>query len=467
MKRFPVFMILLLLYACNSEINPVIDSNDNNTTPTDTLASDTTSSGIDYIYNVNDFPELTIMVSTEEWNKLLNYYNQNSHNEEYVVCNFTYIKNGNVLRYDSAGFKLRGNTSRRRPEGNSKETHNSASPDWHHASFAVKFNKFIKGRKLSGLEKINLKWFKDDSMYAREVYCYDLFRKFGVWTAPRSGYCKLYIKIEEDEKPAYFGVYELLEPIGDDFLKSRKNHFKDSNGFLWKASWGADLKSADLNNMGLENITLTSTYIPVYDLKNNPKDLTLAKAQLAEFITNLNNKTGEDFKTWISSKTDIELFLKTYAVNVMCGMWDDYWVNKNNYYFYFNSDGKFFFIPYDYDNTLGTSLLVADAGRQDLMNWGKSSYPLVKKIISISEYGELYKSYLHELADSNNDYFYIDNSINRIQNWQNRIKDYIENDTGEDMSLIDQPASWGNCGFYRLIDTNNNFFKIRAANLPQ
>jgi spore coat protein CotH len=68
---------------------------------------------------------------------------------------------------------------------------------------------------------------------------------------------------------------------------------------------------------------------------------------------------------------DVNLFLKTYAVNVTVGMWDDYWSNSNNYYFYFDAAGKFYFIPYDYDNTLGTSLLMTDSGIQDPLNWGK------------------------------------------------------------------------------------------------
>jgi spore coat protein CotH len=51
---------------------------------------------------------------------------------------------------------------------------------------------------------------------------------------------------------------------------------------------------------------------------------------------------------------DVDLFLKTYAVSVIVGMWDDYWAdNGNNYYFYFDSDGKVYFIPYDYDNSMG------------------------------------------------------------------------------------------------------------------
>ena len=70
-----------------------------------------------------------------------------------------------------------------------------------------------------------LKWFKDDAMYAREVYSYDLFEKFGVWTAPQSSYCKLTIKVTGDNKAAYFGVYQLQEPVDDVYLANRSTFF--------------------------------------------------------------------------------------------------------------------------------------------------------------------------------------------------------------------------------------------------
>ena len=35
----------------------------------------------------------------------------------------------------------------------------------------------------------------------------------------------------------------------------------------------------------------------------------------------------------------------------------------------------------------------------------------------------------------------------------------------ENMIISDRPASWGNCGFYRLLDDNNNYFRIKAQNI--
>jgi spore coat protein CotH len=450
-KQLYFFFALLFIVACDP--TDVIDSNDNKL-------------NTGYVYDINSIPKISIQINTSDWNQFLDYYDQNKHNEEYVAANISFDKDAKPILFDSIGLRLRGNTSRRRPEGKTGEVHNSTSPDWHHASFTIKFNQYKKGQKLSGLERINLKWFKDDANYVRELYCYDLFERFGVWTAPQASYCRLEIDVKEDKAPAYFGVYLMVEAVNEDYLEARKAQFGDTNGFLWKANWGADFKSADRTKMGVEEKTLTNTYEPIYNLKNNTEQLSAAKTQLANFITNLNNKSGDNFKQWVDTTMDVELLLKTYATNVMCGMWDDYWNNKNNFYFYFDTKDKFYFIPYDYDNTLGTSLIMDDSGKQDVMNWGDNSHPLIKKILNIPSYATLYQSYLKELANNKNDLFHVTKSTQRIRNWQNMISPYVHNDTGEDMEIIDKPASWGNCGFYRLLDTENNFFSIRASNLP-
>ncbi|HRZ96092.1 MAG TPA: CotH kinase family protein [Paludibacter sp.] len=464
-KLFRYFLIstslLISLQSCDPEKEiPKEDPDITDTIPTETKIK------IDF-YDIASLPEIFVEISTEEWNNLLSFYDQNPNNEEYIKCSFQ-IKNEKTSRnLSNCGLRLRGNTSRRRPEGTKNEAHKAVNPDWHHASFSVKFNKFEIGQDISGVEKINLKWFKDDAMYVREVYCYDLFERYGVWTAPQSSYCRLKLKIKEDIDTVYYGVYEILEPVDNDYIKSRDKQYGNATGFLWKANWGADLKSANTSLMGIENVSLTGTYTPVYDFKSDVVNFDFAKYQLVDFITNLNNKTGDDFKTWINMKMDVPLFLKTYAVSVLCGMWDDYWINKNNFYFYFNGEGKFFFIPFDYDNTLGTSQIITDAGKQDVLNWGNSSYPLITKIINIPEYKALYISYIRELCSNQNNYFEYSKSTARIRNWQNLIKNYISNDTGEDMKIEDKPASWGNCDFYRLLETNNNYFIIRASNIPK
>lgn len=212
-----------------------------------------------------------------------------------------------------------------------------------------------------------------------------------------------------------------------------------------------------------------------YDLKTREDELDAAKAGLTQFINDLNSKTGADFEAWIQTKMDVPFFLKTYAVNVMVGMWDDYWVNKNNFYVYFDTSGKTWFIPYDYDNTLGTSQIMANSGTQDPLNWGPSSgRPLVNKILAVPAWRNLYKQYISEIASESKGLVHASASIPRISGWQAKITPYVSNDTGEDMTIGDYPAGWGNAPFYRLNSGNElggssgnaNFFKTRTASIP-
>ncbi len=432
--------------------------------------------GYAYIFDMEALPQIHIQLSEEEWNTLLRLYDQNNDTDEYIHAEeASFTKNGTIHSFSDVGLRLRGNTSRRRPEGNGGEMHNPNNPDWHHVHFMLNLRKFQKddAHELGGVRKIHLKWHKDDACYAREIFSYDLFRRYGIWTAINTSYCRLYLKVGNTPE-AYYGVYVMLEAIDERYTKRRKSDFKDDKGFLWKCGWsnqgfGAGLDSTEDNrfyhddNAGTEN--------RAYVLKTEIESFEAAKTQLKGFIRKLNSLSGEEFKRWFSSICDVELLLKTYAVNVAVGMWDDYWCNQNNYYIYFNSTDaenyKFFFIPYDYDNSLGTSSII-DAGRQDPLNWdnGNSGRQLIRKLLQFSDYRKIYVDALKEICSSSN-LMEPASSMARIKGWHEMISPYISNDTGEDMQIKDRPAGWGNCSHYRLLsDGPDNFFRVKANSIP-
>ena len=154
-------------------------------------------------------------------------------------------------------------------------------------------------------------------------------------------------------------------------------------------------------------------------------------------------------------------------------MWDDYWNNANNYYLYFNNTGltgyKFYFIPYDYDNTLGTSLRCGnqdDAGRQDPLHWGVDNNRLIARILKFNDFKAIYIKHLKFLVANGNAMMDRSTAQMRIRIWQSKIADYIDNDTGEDTAIEDKPASWGNHSEYNLLKNNNdNFFTVKAASI--
>lgn len=426
--------------------------------------------GVEYIWDESVIPEIHISISLDEWNKLLKEYDKNNHNVEYFHCDVDYIKGGEKITIEDAGVRMRGNTSRRRPEGVSGEAHKKDNADWHHCHFGLNFRKFNKDdeHELKGIRKINLKWFKDDPCYVRELYCYDLFRRYNIWTAANDTYCRLWIHVEGDSKDAYFGVYQMIEPVDSKFISKRKEYFGSEDGNLWKCGYPATFR--DINaSIGLDE---DKGIDYVYEYKGDEEFYDGAVAQLKDFMLKLQGKSDESFYKWIKEVCDVEFLLKTYAVNVAVGMWDDHWNNGNNFYIYFNSydlyNYKVFFIPYDYDNSLGTSSNcenINDSGRHNPYDWGEKGL-LMERLMKFEEFRKIYKDALLELVDPENELFDMNASIKRIQYWHNKISKFVSNDTGEDMIIEDKPAFWGNHSEYRLIDSGvNNFFRVKEESI--
>ena len=435
---------------------------------------DGTHQNPDYLYALDTVPEILITVTEANWNQYLSNFDNNPNNDLYVPAKFRYKKGNRILVRDSVGLRPRGNTSRRRPEGNWGEAH-SANGQWHHAHFGVKFTEYTTGERFFGSDRIILKWFKEDPTYAREVFCYDLMRRFGVWSAPRCTYCRFSIQVEGDPQPVYMGVYELIENPRKGWLKNKKDKglIADNNGNMWKANWGADLSNADQSRMGVED-DYTSY---VYDLKLVKSKLEQAKQELADFINGLWSQSSGSaaLKTWLEQHMDVDLFLRAMAVEAMVGHWDDFWANQNNYYFYFDSNHKFYYIPFDMDNTLGTgSSSFGNPGTHDLLQWGPvdNNRILIQRVMSVNEYKERYKQYILDLAGCDT-LMAANASIARIQAFQNKIRNYVSNDTGEDMNINDYPASWGNYSGYRLLSggigdgeyNEANYFKTKINSI--
>lgn len=414
---------------------------------------------IAYVFDPEVIPEIHVSVSQYEWDRLMKLYEANHNTQEFIHCDVKYIKGKDVTNVKDAGLRLKGNTSRRRPE---------KYGFYHHCHFGLNLHHYAEDgdHTIQGVRRFDLKWFKDDPAYVREIFCYDLFRREGVWTAVNDTYCRLWLKIGDKEE-AYFGVYGQLEHIDKNYLRAREKQFGGHGGNLWKCRFGSNLRKGS-GSMGADD----NQHDYTYELKTNKTQLDAAKQQLNDFINNLNNLSGNAFNEWLSSVMDVELFLKTYAVNVAVGMWDDYWNNGNNFYLYFNSTDtknyKVWFIPYDYDNTLGTTIncgVQTDAGRQNPLKWGQDDRPLVKKILANGIWRDYYLNCLRELCAGN---FSADASATRITAWQNSIARFVDNDTNEDTVIEDKPASWSTHTEYRLLAPgSNNFFEVKAASIPK
>lgn len=399
-----------------------------------------------YIFDDNALPKVTITLSQEALQKKLDLFDQNSRHETEVRASFKFDKNGVVDDMNSVGFRIKGNTSRARIAGNLGEAFNPENPQWHQTSFSIDFNEYIVSQEFRGLKKITMRYFSNDPTFVRIAYAENLMREFGVWTTPLASYAQLYLQIEGQDKPAYFGIYQLTEAVDSTYIMSR---FADRElGFMWKCTICTLTEPLDDGAVGVEFIHQQDDQLsvrPQYDLKIREFEVEEAKGMLREFIKNLNNLEGKEFENWIEKSFDVDLFLKSLAARIVMGDWDSHWVNNNNYYLYFHTaNQKVYFIPHDFDAALARSGIVEDPIMRNPFVFGgyHMGKPLVYKLLNTPRFRARYRNFLKELVDENNPYFHKKASHRRVEQILSVIdpkgdNQFIKNDTNSSQVIYD------------------------------
>ena len=91
---------------------------------------------------------------------------------------------------------------------------------------------------------------------------------------------------------------------------------------------------------------------------------------------------------------------------------------------------------------------------------------LIARILKFNDFKDIYVKHLKFLVANGNAMMDRPTAQARIQAWQDKIADYIDNDTGEDTEIEDKPAPWGNHSEYNLLKNNSdNFFTVKAATI--
>lgn len=377
MKHFFTFTIMLFCLAFTLTGQPVFPEN-----------------GELYVDTLVPRIDITIDPDTLEW--LYREENLQSDIEFHAV--FVY-DNGTIRdTIDPVGFRLRGNTSRYSAK----------------KSFKVSFNTFTQGGKYYGVEKLNLNGEHNDPSVIRSKVCWDLLRYWSI-PAPRANHVEVYINGN------YYGLYISVEHIDEEFVKSR---FKYNDGNLYKCLW-----PANLNYLG-ENpdlYKLEQGDRRVYELKIN--EAADDYSDLAQFIDILNNTPDEDLICKLDEVFNVYDYLKVIALDILTGNWDGYIYNQNNFYLYHNSiTGKFEYIPYDMDNTIGIDWINRDWATRNMYDWqqhGSHYRPLYERLMNDQKLRDQYTFYMNQLIAETLD---IDSLITAIEQRRDMIAPYLTDD---------------------------------------
>lgn len=293
-------------------------------------------------------------------------------NDRYVSAQFVFDDGTLRDTVQNVGLRLRGNTSL------------SAQKK----SFKISFNEFVSGREYQGVRKLNLRGSHNDPTLIREKLFYDVWAKAGM-PLRRVNFVRLYINGE------YRGLYTNAEEIDKQWLN---RVFDDNDGNLYKCTWPANLAFKGPGQQTYKAI-LNNPETRAYDLvTNETKD---DYSRLVALITALNQPADAAFPGNIEKILNVESVLKSFAIDVATGNWDDYFYNKNNYYLYDNpATGRFEFITFDTDNTFGIDWVGQDWAQRNALAWHHPSdpRPLATKLLAVPAFRNRYVQFLDSLT---------------------------------------------------------------------
>ena len=360
----------------------------------------------------------------EDYNDLYGSYRSNNYRNVTV----TYIDEDTEMVIRNVGFRSKGNIySRRLPvddSGNPREIH-----------FMLKFNATfdipedqpaydaLKTREVFNIEQLLFKWNNQyDPSYSNEVYSYDMFESIGV-PIPQASYAEVRIVIDGVTELVSF--YNIFEHYDEEFVrKTLQDEPSKIVGDLYKGSWSGDFDPIyDYGLIGIREWENNSR--PIYSKETN-KDV-IDYNNLITFTYGLSKSNLDDRLVFIEENFNVDSFIRAMAMNVLLGNPDDYRGNTNNYYFYFDESNYMTFIPFDYDNSLGSGWNGSPAFidytlGNDIYDWGQFSWTpeptLWDNVIYYEKYQTLYEDYLMEFIE---DGTYSVESYNELFNTTNAL----------------------------------------------
>jgi spore coat protein CotH len=257
------------------------------------------------VYDTSVLHRIEITIAPQDVAKILD------RNIERIRCTFTF--DGVVLK--DSGVRQAGGTF------------NQFVPIEGKPSLSLKFDDYVDGQELHGLEKIVLKDGRQDTGLVSEHLTYEVYRRAGI-AAPMTAYAHVTINGIDS------GIYVMREPINKDFLT--RIFGKDNNdGNLYELNYAPDPM------VGPQQIKLKDEV----EQKRSRKEL-LGAADAVQ------NASPEMFASAVSKYLDLDRYITFYAVEAATSNYDGFSFNTNNAYLYTHpKDGRLIMIPHGADSS--------------------------------------------------------------------------------------------------------------------
>jgi len=257
------------------------------------------------VYDTSLLHRIGIVIAPEDARTILN------RTSERVRCTFTF--DGVVLK--DVGVRQAGGTFNRFVSIDEKPT------------LSVKFDDFVEGQELHGLEKMVLKDGRQDTGFAGEHLTYEVYRRAGI-AAPMTAHAHVTINGRDAS------IYVMREPINRDFL-TRNFGRPFSNGNLYELNYQPDPMAS-----------------PRDILLKDEVEQRRSRTELLGASDAVLNAPPETFVAAVSRYLDLDRYLTFYAVEAATSNYDGFSFNTNNAYLYAHPrDGRLIMIPYGADSS--------------------------------------------------------------------------------------------------------------------
>lgn len=237
--------------------------------------------------------------------------------ENRVPCRFTF----DGVTLDDVGIRMKGSGSQ------SGSLHSKPS-------FSIKFNEFIKGQKLHGVNKLLLNSARFDPTLVHEHLGFDLYGRAGFPHRRTAHAVVTFAGLGQTER--VYGVHVMVEPVNRTFLTrhfgeeyDHGNLFEDENA----GDFAGHPRAMDLKD------------------ENEPGR---SYERLVKFADFLNDTPDMEFVERIEEFIDLEQALDSFALDLIAQHGDGFWHAAHNYYMYQHpADRRFYFIAHGMDLLFG------------------------------------------------------------------------------------------------------------------
>jgi hypothetical protein len=294
-------------------------------------------------------------------------------------------------------------------------------------SFKVDLNKFVKGQKLGGLDKLNFLNSIADFSYLHDALAEKLFADLGV-PAPRTAYAYMTVDVEGAQAEQALGLYVMVENIGGEFAEDR---FGSKQTPIYKPV------TYDLFLYLGED---WDAYAEIYDLKTKATEE--EKQRVIDFARLVTHADDSEFARLLPDFLDLQNFAAFLAGHVLMSSYDGFLSNGQNYYLYLDRrSNRFGFIPWDQDHGWGEFGYVGTKEQREQASiWQPGAYRshFLNRVMQVEEFREVYRRTLEAALEG---IFTVERLFTQIDQVAGLIRPAVAAESDFRLARFDQAVS--------------------------